>query len=125
MAQYNIEDTIALDLGTTNSVCALFHNGNIVLLDDENGKYLFPSVMSLSKDGGFDIGAVAATKKGKPDTAYEMKRLLGRKSDDPVVVECKRTCKYKIVDNEKNLPVALLTGNKGDVSLKFFLLIFF
>ena len=50
---------IGIDLGTTNSLCAVFRNGKPQLLKNVHGEYLTPSVVGLMDDGQVIVGAPA------------------------------------------------------------------
>jgi len=110
MSIYDIEETIALDLGTSNSCCYYSKEGHIHILQSENGEYTIPSVLRFMDDGIL-IGRLAKQHIGKPDTAFELKRILGRKYDDPVVQECIKSWSFTIEANEKGLPVAVLKSD--------------
>ena len=110
MSIYDIEETIALDLGTSNSCCYYSKEGHIHILQSENGEYTIPSVLRFMDDGIL-IGRLAKQHIGKPDTAFELKRILGRKYDDPVVQECIKSWSFTVEPNEKGLPVAVLKSD--------------
>ena len=117
MSIYDIEETIALDLGTSNSCCYYSKEGHIHILQSENGEYTIPSVLRFMDDGIL-IGRLAKQHIGKPDTAFELKRILGRKYDDPVVQECIKSWSFTIEANEKGLPVAVLKSKNETFKLK-------
>ena len=117
MDSYNIEETIALDLGTSNSCCYYFKDGDIHILDTENGDRIVPSALSFQADKIL-IGLHAKRRIGYKDTAFEMKRILGRKYDDPIVQECVESWPFLIEANEKGLPVAVLKSEKEVFRLK-------
>ena len=117
MSIYDIEETIALDLGTSNSCCYYSKEGHIHILQSENGEYTIPSVLRFMDDGIL-IGRLAKQHIGKPDTAFELKRILGRKYDDPVVQECIKSWSFTVEPNEKGLPVAVLKSKNETFKLK-------
>ena len=51
--------TVGIDLGTTNSLCAVFEDGKPRLLKNVHGEYLTPSVVGLMDDGQVLVGAPA------------------------------------------------------------------
>ena len=106
MADYDIYETIALDLGTSNSCCYFYKDGSLTLLQI-NGKGAIPSVVRIT-DKSTMVGEVAKQGLGKPDTLFEMKRILARKYDDPVVTECIKNWPFSIEANEKGIPVAVI-----------------
>ncbi|HBE93000.1 MAG TPA: Fe-S protein assembly chaperone HscA [Gammaproteobacteria bacterium] len=69
-----------IDLGTTNSLVATVRSGTPVVLDDENGNALLPSVVRYLADGQPQVGRVAvAAAVGDPhNTVASAKRMIGR-----------------------------------------------
>jgi len=92
---------IGIDLGTTNSVCAVIEGGEPTVIPSAEGGRLFPSVVALNpKTGERMVGQVARRQAiTNPDnTIFSIKRLMGRKYKDP---EVQRACKilpYKIIE---------------------------
>ena len=116
MSIHDIEETIALDLGTSNSCCYYFKDLTVHPLSFISANTL-PSVISFTFKRTI-FGEAAVHNKGKPDTAYELKRILGRKYDDPVVQECIKSWSFTIEANEKGLPVAVLKSKNETFKLK-------
>ena len=106
MADYDIDETIALDLGTSNSCCYFYKDGSVTLLTVE-GQGIIPSIVRIT-DKLTIVGMAAKQGLGKPDTLFEMKRILARKYDDPVVTECVKNWPFNIEANEKGIPVAVI-----------------
>ena len=69
-----------IDLGTTNSLVATVRSGTPVVLDDENGDALLPSVVRYLADGQPQVGgdAVAAAVRDPHNTVASAKRMIGR-----------------------------------------------
>ncbi len=85
--------TIGIDLGTTNTVVAVFENGRPRVLEDGKGYKVLPSVIYQNDDGTYVVGQAAkAHVLTSPDrTVYAVKRLVGRRFDSPQgksAVEC-------------------------------------
>lgn len=70
---------VGIDLGTTNSAVARWHEGRGELIPNGLGNYLTPSAVSLLEDGSVAIGAAARDRQPThPDrTATTFKRLMG------------------------------------------------
>lgn len=70
---------IGIDLGTTNSLCAVFKDGKPELIVNAHGGYLTPSVISILDDGQVLVGAAAKERRvTSPDhCASCFKRLMG------------------------------------------------
>jgi molecular chaperone DnaK len=77
-------NVVGIDLGTTNSLVAYVRDGAPVVIRDESGDALVPSVVSLAEDGTIFVGREAQrrllTAAGR--TVYSVKRFMGRGIDD-------------------------------------------
>ncbi len=75
---------IGIDLGTTNSAVGVVESGFPILLADEDGKRITPSVVWLGEAGGIEIGRNALRRRtlepGRVITS--IKRLMGRRFDE-------------------------------------------
>ena len=92
---------IGIDLGTTNSVCAVMEGGEPTIIPSAEGGRLFPSVVAVNpKTGERMVGQVARRQAiTNPDnTIFSIKRLMGRKYGDPEVAKAREVLPYKIVD---------------------------
>jgi molecular chaperone DnaK len=89
---------IGIDLGTTNSVVAVMEGGEPTVLDNSEGSPLTPSVVAITKTGERLVGQVAKRQAvtNAENTIYSVKRLMGRKFDDPEVQRTMKTVPYKI-----------------------------
>ncbi len=81
---------IGIDLGTTNSVVAVMETGNPTVIANAEGNRTTPSVVAFSKSGERLVGVTAKRQAvvNPENTIYSVKRLMGRRIDDP---ETKRT----------------------------------
>jgi molecular chaperone DnaK len=92
---------IGIDLGTTNSVCAIMEGGEPTIISSSEGGRLFPSVVAVNpKTGERMVGQVARRQAiTNPDnTIYSIKRMMGRKYNDPEVVKARQVLAYKILE---------------------------
>jgi molecular chaperone DnaK len=90
---------IGIDLGTTNSVCAIMEGGEPTVISSSEGGRLFPSVVAMNvKSGERMIGQVARRQAiTNPDnTIFSIKRFMGRKFDDPEVKRAIEIVPYKV-----------------------------
>ncbi len=89
---------IGIDLGTTNSVVAVMEAGEPTVLDNSEGSPLTPSVVAITKSGERLVGQVAKRQAvtNAENTIYSIKRLMGRKFDDPEVQRTIKSVPYKI-----------------------------
>ncbi len=90
---------IGIDLGTTNSCMAVMEGGEPVVIANAEGGRVTPSVVAISKTGERLTGVVAKRQAvTNPDnTVYSIKRLMGRRHDDPEVQRDLKVLAYKIV----------------------------
>src|SRR6476661_7520815 len=71
---------VGIDLGTTFSLAAYMHDGQPVVVRDETGTALVPSVISFFEDGSVLVGTAARNRAlSDPEhTIFSVKRLMGR-----------------------------------------------
>jgi molecular chaperone DnaK len=92
---------IGIDLGTTNSVCAIMEGDEPTIIPSSEGGRLFPSVVAINpKTGERMVGQVAHRQAiTNPDnTIFSIKRLMGRKYKDPEVAKAREVLPYRIVE---------------------------
>ena len=90
---------IGIDLGTTNSVCAVMEGGEPVVISSSEGGRLFPSVVAVNpKNDERTVGQVARRQAiTNPDnTIFSIKRFMGRKFSDPEVQRALELVPYKV-----------------------------
>jgi len=71
---------VGIDLGTTNSLAAYVRDGKPVVVRDDAGVALVPSVLSFHEDGSVLVGSAARARAlADPEhTIFSVKRLMGR-----------------------------------------------
>jgi molecular chaperone DnaK len=96
---------IGIDLGTTNSCVAVMEGGKPKVIENAEGARTTPSIVAFTKDGERLIGQPAkrqAVTNGD-NTIFAVKRLIGRRYDDPVTKK----------DTEL-VPYTIARGKNGD-----------
>jgi molecular chaperone DnaK len=95
------EKVIGIDLGTTNSVVAVMVGDEPVVIQNQEGSRLTPSVVSWTKEKEILVGEPAKRRAilDPENTVYESKRFIGRKYEE-VIDEAKRVS-YRVVPDEK------------------------
>ena len=90
---------IGIDLGTTNSCVAVMEGGKARVIENEEGTRTTPSFVAFGKDGELLVGQPARRQAvtNPENTIYAIKRLIGRRYDDPAVEKDKALVPYKIV----------------------------
>ena len=101
---------IGIDLGTTNSVMAVMEGGQPKVIPNAEGDRLTPSVVDPAKNL---VGAQAKRQLlvNPKNTVYSIKRLMGRRFNDPLVAKAKKMVPYEI-DASMGLAVVKV-GGKG------------
>ncbi len=89
---------IGIDLGTTNSVVAVMEGGEPTVISNAEGNRTTPSVVALSKAGERLVGTAAKRQAvtNPENTVFSVKRLMGRRGDDPVVSNAKKLLPYAV-----------------------------
>ncbi len=90
---------IGIDLGTTNSCVSVIEGGKPRVLENAEGLNTTPSIVAFSDDGERLVG-LPAKRQGvtnPTNTLFAIKRLIGRRFDDPMVEKDKKLVPYKIV----------------------------
>jgi molecular chaperone DnaK len=90
---------IGIDLGTTNSCVAVMEGGKPKVIENAEGARTTPSIVAFAKDGERLVGQPAkrqAVTNGD-NTIFAVKRLIGRRFDDPVTKKDTELVPYHIV----------------------------
>ncbi|MGN6155831.1 MAG: molecular chaperone DnaK [Sphingomicrobium sp.] len=93
---------IGIDLGTTNSCVSVMEGGKPKVIENSEGARTTPSVVAFTKDGERLIGQPAKRQAvTNPDnTIFAVKRLIGRRFDDPITKKDTELVPYKIVKGQ-------------------------
>src|SRR6056297_4332198 len=91
---------IGIDLGTTNSCVAVMEGKNPKVIENSEGDRTTPSTVAFTKDGEVLVGQSAKRQAvtNPQNTLFAVKRLIGRRYDDPVVAKDRDMVPYKIVE---------------------------
>jgi molecular chaperone DnaK len=91
--------TIGIDLGTTNSCVAVMEGGKPKVIENSEGARTTPSIVAYADESEVLAGAPAKRQAvtNAKNTVYAVKRLIGRKFDDPEVQKAVKLSPYKIV----------------------------
>ncbi len=94
---------IGIDLGTTNSVVSVMENGQPIVIVNQEGSRLTPSVVGFAKDGERLVGQIAKRQAvtNPENTVFSIKRFMGRKFSE-VATEAGR------------VPYQVVAGTNGD-----------
>ncbi|MDA0165327.1 heat shock 70 family protein [Solirubrobacter ginsenosidimutans] len=113
---------LGIDLGTTNSAVAVWDEaaGRVVPLADPDGVVLMPSLVGW--DAGrrrWVVGAEAAelADRNPSAVAYSVKRHMGRRFDEPSVMQDSRTVAYRMLPGDADDPLRAIAIDFGEARL--------
>ena len=89
---------IGIDLGTTNSCVAVMEGKTPKVIENAEGMRTTPSIVAFTDDGERLVGQPAKRQAvtNPEKTIFAVKRLIGRRYDDPMVEKDKKLVPYKI-----------------------------
>jgi molecular chaperone DnaK len=90
---------IGIDLGTTNSCVAVMEGSKPKVIENAEGARITPSMVAFSDNGEILVGQIAKRQSitNPENTIFAIKRLIGRRYDDPMTQKDKGMVPYKIV----------------------------
>ncbi len=93
---------IGIDLGTTNSCVAIMDGKTPRVLENAEGARTTPSMVAFAKDGEKLVGLAAKRQAitNPENTLFAIKRLIGRRFDDPITKKDVGLVPYKIVEGD-------------------------
>ncbi|CAK0753512.1 chaperone protein DnaK [Azospirillaceae bacterium] len=93
---------IGIDLGTTNSCVAVMEGGSAKVIENAEGARTTPSMIAFTQNGERLIGQPAKRQAvtNPENTLFAIKRLIGRRFDDPITNKDKALVPYKIVPGD-------------------------
>ncbi|MCY4310571.1 MAG: Hsp70 family protein, partial [Rhodospirillaceae bacterium] len=95
---------IGIDLGTTNSCVAVMDGGNAKVIENSEGGRTTPSMVAFTEDGERLVGQSAKRQAvtNPENTIFAVKRLIGRRFDDPMTKKDIDLVPYDIVKSDGN-----------------------
>ena len=106
------EDVIGIDLGTTYSCVGVYLNGKVEIIANDQGNRVTPSYVAFSENERL-VGDSAKNQASlnPENTLYDVKRLVGRKYDDPVVQSDSKFWPFSVVPKDEKPFIKLKTGH--------------
>ena len=100
---------LGIDLGTTNSCMAIIEGGQPKVIENKEGNRTTPSIVAVSKNNERHVGQQAKRQAvtNPENTIYSVKRLIGRRWEDPEVQRDLRLLPYKIVQSGAGVKVVM------------------
>ncbi len=101
-------------MGTTFSAMAIVEGGEAKIIENNEGARTTPSVVAISKKGERLVGTIARRQQvtNPENTVFAVKRLIGRRFDDPDVQKEKKNLPYEIRKEESGEGVEIKLGEK-------------
>src|SRR6201996_4930072 len=105
---------IGIDLGTTNSCVAVMEGNKARVIENSEGGRTTPSMVAFADDGEVLVGQPAKRQSitNPENTVYAIKRLIGRRYDDPIVAKDKGMVPYHIVPGDNGDAWVDIRGKK-------------
>ena len=93
---------IGIDLGTTNSCVAVMEGSQAKVIENAEGTRTTPSIVAFTDDNERLVGQSAKRQAvtNPENTLFAIKRLIGRRADDPMTKKDKELVPYKIIEGE-------------------------
>ena len=103
---------LGIDLGTTNSVMAVMQGGTPRVIPNQQGSNLTPSVVAEGSDGASIVGTPAKNQAvlNPSNTIYSIKRLIGRRWNDPEVQRDVKLFPFKMREDKHGGVELEMTG---------------
>jgi molecular chaperone DnaK len=91
---------IGIDLGTTNSCVAVMEGKDVRVIENAEGMRTTPSIVAFTESGERLVGQPAKRQAvtNPENTLFAIKRLIGRRFDDPITTKDKGLVPYRIVE---------------------------
>ncbi len=105
---------IGIDLGTTNSCIALMDGSDAKVIENVEGARTTPSMVGFAEESERLVGQPAKRQAvtNPENTLYAIKRLIGRRFDDPVTQEDKKLVPYTIIEGDNGDAWVEVEGQK-------------
>ena len=105
---------VGIDLGTTNSCISIIESGDPVVIPNEEGSRITPSVVAFTEDNTRIAGAVAKRQAlvNPLNTIFGIKRLIGRKFNSGEVTNYLKVSPYSIIENDNGDAWVEVNNNK-------------
>ena len=110
---------IGIDLGTRFSCVSIWKDKKFEIIPDQFGNRTIPSVVAFYRSAKL-VGHNALSMKDvdPSNTIYDVKRIIGRRADDPAVHQVQKLVSYKMIDDETEHHNILIELDKSKITHK-------
>lgn len=100
MASSSGGSIIGIDLGTTNSCVAVMEGKTARVIENAEGMRTTPSIVAFTENGERLVGQPAKRQavQNPENTFYAVKRLIGRRFDEPVIQKERKMVPFKLIE---------------------------
>ena len=116
--EYSIPIVIGIDLGTRFSCVSVWKNKRLEVIPDQFGNRTIPSVVAFYKSAklvGYNALSMKDVNPG--NTIYDVKRIIGRRINDPIIEKTRQLFSYEISDDQSDHHNILINLDKKDTTL--------
>ena len=112
------EVVLGIDLGTRFSCVSVWRNNRFEIICDQFGNRTIPSVVAFYRSARLTGYNALSMKDVNPkNTIYDIKRIIGRRSDDPSIDLIRGLISYDIVDDQSDSKGILVQLDENDMSI--------
>mmetsp|Transcript_42901 Transcript_42901/g.100700 ORF Transcript_42901/g.100700 Transcript_42901/m.100700 type:complete len:772 (+) Transcript_42901:82-2397(+) len=111
----DVEPVIGIDLGTTFSCVAVWGTDGVRILADDDGMRTTPSYVGWTPSGERLVGHAAKSMAAKhtKSTAFDVKRIIGQRTNDEAVQKESKRLPFKVVEGDEKKPLVELETKEG------------
>jgi L1 cell adhesion molecule like protein len=108
--------SFGIDLGTTYSCTGIYSGGRVEIIANDQGSRVMPSWVAFTDDGERLIGDSAKNQASGNvlNTLFDVKRIIGRKFNDPIVQQEIKTYPFKVEENKTTGGCVIHATVKGE-----------
>ena len=112
---------IGIDLGTTNSCVAVMEGKDVRVIENTEGARTTPSIVAFTDAGERLVGQPAKRQAvtNPENTLFAIKRLIGRRYNDPITEKDKGMVPYRIVEGAERRRLGRGAGQEVQPSRRF------
>jgi heat shock protein 5 len=111
----SVGTVIGIDLGTTYSCVGVFKNGRVEIIANDQGNRITPSYVAFTPEGERLIGDAAKNQltTNPENTVFDIKRLIGRRWDEPSVQSDIKFYPFKVINKNNRPQVQIDVGSEA------------